>query len=617
MKKEGTTKLFGEFPDIPTSLWEEKINHDLKGVDYKEKLIWQSEEGIPVKPFYRKEDIQDLDYQKHMSALKNPSGAPNGWIICQDIFVDEDLERANRRIHLALCGGIQAFRIFLVDGQAPSPAVLDKILENMDPGVMPLHFHGCLRADTLLETLLSFADMRGVNPSVLTGSLGAHPLGIMAKSGIPIASMENIVRLTQKVKEISRQLKVIEVQGGLIQNAGGTLVEELAFSMSMANDYMDVLTSGGIDPVFAQDSMKLLLVTGPNYFMEIAKLRAARFIWAKIAEAYGIPTARRKIFIHSISAKWNMTIYDPYVNMLRGTSEGMSSILGGADMVSVLPFDHPYGTGSRFSDRIARNVQLILREEAHFDLVTNPASGAYFIESLTDSMAEKAWDLFCEVESMGGFRRAFEAGWIQEKVYASRKNKEKRYASGESPLLGTNMFPNFSELVKGKLGDNHLLRNEVDANPALTPLLQFRPSEMFEDIRLQTERSGRRPRVLLFKYGDPVWMIARATFAGNFFGCAGYKIMDEPPFESIKEGIEFCESGDYDLVVLCSSDDTYKDAAPLVQKALKGKSIVVVAGYPADSIDSLRKAGIEHFIHRKSNLLEVLTSFNNLLLQTK
>jgi methylmalonyl-CoA mutase len=616
MKNEGDKKLFTDFPEVTTSMWEEKIMADLKGADYQKKLVWQSDEGIPVKPFYREEDIQDLEYLEHMSSLKNPAGEPNGWIICQDIFVGDDPERAHKRIQLALNGGAQAIRILLEESPVPSPVELEKILEDVHPGETPLYFHGCIAADKLYESLCSYASVQGVDPSLLTGSLGAHPLGKMAETGIPIASMENIGKLVKKVKKKSPQLKVIEVQGALIQNAGSTLVEELAFSLAMASDYLDMLTSSGIDPVIAQDSMQLLLSTGPNYFMEIAKLRAARFLWAKISEAYGIAQTRRKMFIHSISSEWDKTFYDPYVNMLRGTSEAMSSILGGADMVSVLPFDHPYGSGSRFSDRIARNVQLILREEAHFDLVTNPASGSYYIEILTDSVAEKAWELFCEVESMGGFRKAFESGWIQERVLASRKIKEERYASGKGPILGTNIFPNFNELIVGKLGEANNSHDKNEFHSGLTPLHPFRPSSLFEELRLQTEKSKNRPKVLLFKYGDPAWMIARAMFSGNFFASAGYRIIDHPPFETVEMGIDFCRTGDFDIVVLCSSDNTYGETAPLVQKAISGTSIVVVAGYPSDSIETLRKAGLEHFIHKNSNMLEILTSFNKSLLKT-
>jgi methylmalonyl-CoA mutase len=218
------------------------------------------------------------------------------------------------------------------------------------------------------------------------------------------------------------------------------------------------------------------------------------------------------------------------------------------------------------------------------------------------------------VESLGGFRKAFEAGWIQEKVMASRKLKTERASSGRGRILGTNAFPNFHELNLHQLLAAPEKEKTDTAGSTLTPLQTFRLSSPFEKLRLETERSTHRPRVLLLKYGNPTWMTARATFAGNFFACAGYEIVDQSPFENIEEGIKFATSGAFEIVVLCSSDDSYGEFAPAVHEALSGLSIVVVAGYPADIIHELKKAGLEHFIHRKSNVLETLISFNNSLL---
>jgi len=292
----------------------------------------------------------------------------------------------------------------------------------------------------------------------------------------------------------------------------------------------------------------------------------------------------------------------------------MSSIIGGADLVNVLPYDYPNGKGSIFSDRIARNVQIILREEAYFDQVADPASGSYYIESLTDSLAEKAWNLFCEVESFGGFSLAFADGWIQERVETSRKKKTDRASSGKGRILGTNAYPNFHELNLQQLISSPKKEERDTTGSILQPLQTFRLSWPFEKLRLETERRTKRPKVLLLKYGNPVWMTARATFAGNFFACAGYEIVDRSPFKNVEEGITFATSGDFDIVVLCSSDDVYGETAPAVQKALSGLSIVVIAGYPADNINELKKAGLEHFIHRNCNVLQTLTSFNKALL---
>lgn len=616
MAEEEKKQLFTDFPPIPTSIWEEKILADLKGEDYQRKLVWKSDEGIDVKPYYRQEDTDSLQYLEGAGSLKHPSGAPNGWIICQNICSNSELQEANDKIKSALQGGAQAINIELKDNRVPDTRMLGDLLKGIPLQETELHFRECLAADAIYTALCSLASQKGIPSMNLSGSLGADPLGMMSRTGFPIGSLENLGKLVLKLKESSPRMKVINVNGSLFQNSGANLVEELAFTLSMASDYMSILTEKGIDPFTSQDSLLLTLASGPVYFMEIAKLRAARILWANIAEAYGVEPSRTGIRINSVSSEWNMTLYDPNVNMLRGTTEAMSSILGGADLVNVLPFDYPNGKGTLFSNRIARNVQIILREEANFDRVSDPGSGSYYIESLTDSLAEKSWNLFCEVESMGGYRKAFEAGWIQDKVEVSRKKKIDRAASGQGRILGTNAYPNFHELNLHQALVTHE-KKELDLQgAAYRPLQPFRLSSPFEKLRMDTEKSLKRPRVLLLKYGNPAWMTARATFAANFFATAGYEIVDHSPFKNIEEGVVCASAGDYDIVVLCSSDEVYLDTAPVAQKALAASSIVVIAGYPEDSLEELKKAGLEHFVHRKTNVLQTLTAFNKTLLKS-
>jgi len=611
MKEELQKQLFADFPEILTEDWEAKIKADLKGADYDKKLVWKTDEGIHVKPYYRQEDLESLSYLDHLEQLRAPGSAPNSWIICQDIYTSNDTGEINQRIKSALKGGAQAIRIHLYKCPIQDITILESMLEGIPLGETEIHFEGCLCADSLYDMLCEYASMKGVEPAHLKGALGADPLGKMIRLGVPIASMENIGKLVQKVKVGSPELKVIEVNGALIQNAGSNLVEELAFAMAMASEYMSILTEQGIDPNVAQDSLQMSLATGSSYFMEIAKLRASRILWAKIGEAFGIEASKCKIRIHSTSSQWNMTLYDPYVNMLRGTSEAMSAITGGADMLSVLPFDYPYGESTLFSDRIARNVQIILREEAYFDRVADPAAGSYYLDSLTDSIAEKAWELFCKVEAAGGFRKSVESGWIQEMVHASRDKKASKFSSGRAKVLGSNAYPNFNESILDSIKKKE---DAIQIDADLTPLLPFRASSLFEELRLQTEESGKRPRVLLFKFGSPAWVTARAAFSSNFFACSGYEILDQPVFSSVEEGIRVAGDSAADLVVLCSSDEAYTELATPVVKALGNHSTVVIAGNPVKDMEALQKAGIDHFIHVKSNLLETLQEFNSILL---
>ncbi|MEN8204053.1 MAG: methylmalonyl-CoA mutase family protein [Bacteroidota bacterium] len=611
MKDKVQKQLFAEFQELTTQSWEAKIKADLKGADYDKKLVWRSDEGIHVKPYYRQEDLESLAYLDQVGQLRAAGSAPNSWIVCQDIYTDSDTLEINQRIKAALKGGAQAIRIHLSKCPISDIQILESMLDGVPMEESEIHFEGCLCADALFDMLCEYASSKGVNPALLKGGLGADPLGKMVRLGVPIASMENIGKLVQAAHKTSPGLRSIEVNGALIQNAGSTLVEELAFGLSMASEYMSILCERGIDPVVAQDSLHLSLAAGSNYFMEIAKLRATRILWAKIAAAYGVGASDCKIRIHSTSSQWNMTLYDPYVNMLRGTTEAMSAITGGADMLSVLPFDYPYGESTQFSDRIARNIQIILREEAYFDRVADPASGSYYIESLTDAIAEKVWELFRKVESDGGFMKSFKLGWIQEMVLESRDKKTSKIASGRGRVLGSNAYPNFNESILDMLKKKEET-SQLDGD--LTPLVPFRVSSLFEELRLQTEESEKRPKVLLFKYGNPAWVTARAAFSGNFFACSGYEIMDQPAFSSVEEGIQVARDSAADLVVLCSSDDAYATLAPAVAEALKDLSIVVIAGNPASDMEALQKAGINYFIHLRSNMLETLKEFNSILL---
>lgn len=606
-------KLFKDFPDISTETWRNKIEADLKGADFDRKLVWKTDEGIPVQPYYRSEDLSSLNYLEYAGSLKPVSSAPNGWVICQDIIPGQDYKEANSRIKLALKGGAQAIRIQLEKANKPGIEMLEKLLDGVPLGETEILFQGFLGADALYEDYTALASKHGVDPSKLKGLLGADPLGKMATTGIPLATFDKLGKLVTKAAKSNPGLRVIDVNGSLIQEAGGSLTEELAFTLSMANEYLAILTGKGIDAAKVTASMQFSMASGSNYFMEIAKIRATRVLWRIICEVYGLEAEQSQVHIHTTTSQWNMTLYDPHVNMLRGTTEAMSSMLGGADLITVLPFDHPYEKSSAFSDRVARNAQIILRDEAYLDRVADPAAGSYYIEKLTDSLAERAWRLFQEVELKGGFRKALENSFIQDLVLKSKQNKLERMASGRDHLLGTNAFPNFNELILDRvLPDSH----SESLEPSLTPIKPFRIAAMFEELRLETERSGKRPSVFLFKYGNPTWATARATFSSNFFACAGYEILDEPAFQNLEEGISALKKADPDILVLCSADESYTTIASALSKTTENDPLLVVAGNPKEYEEELQNLGVENFIHVKTNLLESLRHFNSILLHS-
>ncbi len=301
---------------------------------------------------------------------------------------------------------------------------------------------------------------------------------------------------------------------------------------------------------------------------------------------------------------WNQTVYDPYVNMLRGTTEAMSASIAGVHSLEVTPFDASFEAPTEFSQRIARNVELLLKHEAHFDQVVDPAGGSYYIETLTRSIADAAWKLFLEVEEKGGYVKAFEEGFIVERVKASAAAKDKNIATRRQILLGANQYPNFTETAADNISAETVARETADGN-VLTP---YRGAMAFEAMRLKADRSGKSPKAFMLTCGSLAMARARAQFSCNFFACAGIKVQDNTFFKSVEEGVEAALAAKAEIVVICSSDDDYAELAPKAKELLGGKAMLVVAGAPACTPE-LEAQGITNFINVKSNVLETLKSY--------
>jgi methylmalonyl-CoA mutase len=297
--------------------------------------------------------------------------------------------------------------------------------------------------------------------------------------------------------------------------------------------------------------------------------------------------------------------------MLRTQTEAMSATIGGTDSLTVAPFDQVFRQPNAFSERIARNQQLLLKEEAYFSMIVDPSAGSYYIENLTDSIANEAWKLFLEVEEKGGYTKALKGGVIQAHVKEASGKRKKDLARRKEILLGTNQYPNNLESVSSEISEERTFTDSEEGSE-IEPIQLYRGAEEFEALRLATEKAAKRPKVFMLTYGNLAMRLARSQFSGNFFGCAGYEIIDNLGFDTVEEGVEAARKAKADIVVLCSSDDEYAEAAPAAFKALNGEAVFVVAGAPACA-DDLKKQGIEHFINIRSNLLETLQEFNKML----
>ena len=371
---------------------------------------------------------------------------------------------------------------------------------------------------------------------------------------------------------------------------------------------MQQLTEAGIDADTAAKKIKFNMGVSENYFMELAKFRAARMLWAQIVKQYEPKCdCACKMIVNATTSKYNQTLYDSYVNLLRSQTEAMSAALAGIHSMVVTPFDAPYENPSDFSERIARNQQLLLKEECHFGHVVDPGAGSYYIEHLTDSLAKEGWKIFLQVEEDGGFLASALEGKIQQVINATNDKRHADAAKRKEFLLGTNQFPNFTEKSDGKkpLSCQCCCHQESDSEKALHTT---RLAADFEDLRIHTENT-RVPVAFMLTIGNLAMRQARAQFSCNFLACAGYKVVDNLGFKTVEEGVDAALEAGADIVVLCSSDDEYAEYAIPAFKYLDGKAMFVVAGAPA-CMEDLKAAGIENFIHVRCNVLDTLKEYN-------
>jgi methylmalonyl-CoA mutase len=461
-----TLHLLDDFPPVPTEVWDSAIHVDLKGADYNKKLLWNTDDGIIVHPYFRREDTQDLE--PHIEPI---------------------------------------------------------------PGAFP------------------FVRGRGSQSWQQMESSVALPAGA--------------------------------VRADNIHDQGGTAVQELGYGIALGVEKLvEKLEEGrGVDEAAA--SIHFVFAIGSNYFFEIAKLRAARLLWAHAVWAFQPQKEASCLMkIHACTALSNKSIYDPFANVLRATTEAMAAVIGGCDSLEVRPFG--------FGSRLAVNIQKLIKEESHLDCVADPAGGSYYVEWLTDALAHKGWELFQLVEGEGGYTKAKAS--VESALAESRAAKEKAVASRRRTLVGVNNYPDLKE---------------TSVDPVEEPQGIWRAAKAFEQLRGRTEASvrerGKRPKVLLLERGDLTMRQARSQFSQNFFGCAGFEIEISHEYQHT----------DADLIVLCSSDPEYLTLAEEVCPNVKQP--VIVAGDPKAQLDPLKATGVQGFIHIRTDAITALTEWQNRL----
>jgi methylmalonyl-CoA mutase len=610
---ETDKKLFSEFQPPTTQEWLDKIEVDLKGADFQKRLVWRTPEGFNVQPFYRKEDVEKLNTPYALPGefpfVRGNKKFDNTWYIRQEINAD-DASEANAKALDILNKGIDSLS-FKIPGDKVSAEFVEKLLDGIYCDIVEVNFNTCKRHSLeLAQILVKYFEKKGYDKEKIVGSIDWDPMEKMVMKG---KAVEPLLKLASSLVDVFKDypyFRCISANAVSLNNAGAYIVQELGYALAWGNEYLHQLVEAGVDVDLAASKIKFNMGISENYFMEIAKFRAARLMWANIVKQYEPKDDKScQMCVNAVTTTYNMTLFDAHVNLLRSQTETMSAALGGVHSIVVTPFDAPYEKPGDFSERIARNQQLLLKEECHFNTIVDPGAGSYYIEELTTSLAAEAWKIFLKVESEGGFLASVKAGTVQDDINATNDKRHTLAAQRREFILGTNQFPNFTETSEGKKPLEKCCGCGHNDEAAYKTIKVSRLAADFEQLRLATEKAKKQPVAFMLTIGNLVWRQARAQFSCNFLAAAGYKVMDNLGFGSVEEGVDAALAAGADIVVLCSSDDEYAEYAIPAFKYLDGRAMFVVAGAPACS-DDLKAAGIENFIHVKVNQLETLKEYN-------
>lgn len=646
--KNGQKKRLWDFEPVSKIKWEEQIEKDLKGADYKTRLFWDSHEGFTAAPFYTKDDLQDLEHNAKDVIFEKP-----GWTCCEPIY-ETDPAEANEAIKKAIENDSGSFHIRsksswksgMLGGdmhgtQIQKQADFNELLDGVDAESIELTFDSGMTTPALVAMMKNHPK-KFINPKFIF-----DPFTYIAERGrMPIGKK----KLKSIVNELAvhQNFKTLCADGLFYHRAGATIVQELALALATVSEFLSLIDKDKKES--AADAIFVRLAAGPLYFPEIAKFRAIRLLWDQLMDAYGFDHPPELTVIAETS-KTNKTISDPHNNLIRTITESMSAVLGGVSQLMVHPYDALESIPGEFSRRIARNVQYILRDESHFDKVADPSAGSYYIENLTSSIAKEAWEYFQTIENEGGVVQSLKNGSIQEVINRSKEEREDAVKRGKKVLVGTNYYANTEENLPDtiesesfadsldltdyeyKESDNGLIQSLQDAfekfatvgdviESMLKPkkvlyqvVEETRLGSVFDEIRLRTkalsEETGIEPVVHLVPVGDLKWRNARATFSHNTLGCGGFKIDHPTGYDSINEAAEKIEFSDADIFVLCSSDKEYEDLVEPFCEAFSEKGICILAGHPGENEERYRAAGMDLFIHKGMNIPAVLLNIQN------
>ncbi|MEA4960069.1 methylmalonyl-CoA mutase family protein [Lutispora sp.] len=692
--------LFSEFERTSFDAWKEEAVKLLKGKPYEKALLTKTYEGIVLNPIYTQEDFEDIShidaypgFAPYVRGTKADGYIAKPWDICQEIdaghpeafneILLHDLYRGQTAIGIVLD---KASRIGVdpdeggdlpIGNRGLSLSTLEDVeilLDKIVLEILPIYVNTGANPLPLISLLGGYMKKNHIDYYKLNGCIGADPLGELAKEGsLPLSlgrAYDLMAQHTSWAALNAPALRTILVESSAYHEGGCDAVQELAYSIATGAEYIKEMLERDMNIDQVAPKMAFGFSLGSNFFMEIAKIRAARMLWCQIVRAYGGNKESQKMFIHAKTSSWTKTVYDPYVNMLRNASEAFSGAIAGVDSMHVASFDEAVRESDEFSRRISRNVQNILQDECHFTQPIDPAGGSWYIEALTRQVAEKAWSLFQKISGSGGIYEALKAGTLQKVIEDKYEEKFTAMSKRTHVWVGTNMYPNLSEekltprsidysrfrkkriqevqdyrlskdmfmlldaLIQLNMSDIELVDNGIEAVLAgatlgdiseitsdgvvhaehIKPVKRQRGAERFEHLRMRSEEIRKSHedalKVFLFNMGPIPQHKARADFSAGFFETGGFEVLKNNGFESIDEAVEAALESKASIGIICSTDDTYSELVPAIAqkvKALKPEFRLIVAGKPAKELEpEYRAAGVDDFIFLGANCYDIL-----------
>ncbi len=667
VKLESELRLKDDFTPPTYEEWKEVVNVDLKGADFDKKLITKTYENINLNPIYTRKDLENLKFIDNLSGFENyvrgfyAEGYLNeGWQISQ-VLNTPDAEIFNEMIKHELERGLDAISFSLdfatqkgLDADYASEEEvgknglsisglnsLSRALNGIDITKYPLNIFTGYTSLPFLMLLKAYCNKQNIDSTKIKGCIFADPISCLSAYGkLNITLDKAFDELKQSVEFAEKYFPGVRVIGACgfgYNSAGASAVQELGFVFTSIIEYANKLIDRGLDVQKVFKNIRVTFGISSFYFMEIAKLRAAKILWNNIVKAYGVNPDENKLFIHARTSKYNQTKYDPYVNMLRTTTEAFSAVLGGIDSLHTNAFDEEFNTPDEFSRRIARNTQIILKEESNLVKLIDPAGGSYYVEKLTDEVAALSWAVIQEVEKQGGLIEALKNEFVQNEIKKISDLRIADLAKRKSVLVGTNMYANVKETLPekrvfdkkafikkraeflqkyrvsgntekhsaiidklGKLGSSvsdelfetgvaayvegatlgevaNSLHSGVEESFAVTPLKIYRLAEIFEELRDNAEefkaKTGYLPKLFLATMGPVKQHKARADFSRGFFEVAGFDVIYPNALNSAAEAVEAFEKSGAKVVVICSTDETYPEIVPAFMQELKKQNI--------------------------------------------